>query len=259
MKSIIRKFVGAALLLALPLSFTSCEDILGKWDKPIPPAVQVALNAALVNGAEVSISFQVNGTSYTASFTNSEGFTLTGGALPTGYDYEFYEEAGILNFELEDDSEHKCIAITFNTNDNTYAVYALPGYSFEVEKFKINNTGLTITNAYPKTVTIYYYDSTGSDGSEKELDINYKDDETWASVVDRYAKIDLFNVISSTNFAINISIIPYTGKPVGYGSGVTPAYPDDAAYVPISDKVGQKGSDNYEGKYICHKGGMAIG
>ena len=95
MKSIIRKFVGAVLLMALPLSFTSCEEILGPWQNdsnPIPPAVQVALNTALVNGAEVSVSFQIDGVSYTAGFTNENGFFINGGTPPTGYSYELYEE-----------------------------------------------------------------------------------------------------------------------------------------------------------------------
>lgn len=256
MKSIIRKFVGAALLLALPLSFTSCDDILGKWDKPLPPAAQVALNAALVNGAEVSISFQVNGTSYTASFTNSEGFTLTGGALPTGYDYEFYEEAGILNFQLKNGDEKECLEITFNTSDNTYAVYAVPGFSFEVEKFKINNTNLTITNAYPKTVTIYYYDNTGTPASEKELVINYKEDETWEEVANRYgvSGVEVFLTAGDADYIqVVIPALSYTGNCIGYGT--VPGYPATSALVPKTDKVGKKGTDNYEGKYICYRTG----
>lgn len=186
MKTKIKNLLGAAIMMVLPLSFTSCDDILGHWEKPVPQQVKMALTAALVNGAEISVSFQINGVSYTAEFTKDEGFFINGGTPPTGYKYEFYEEEGILHFELEDGSSNKCLVITFNTSDNTYAVYAVPGYSFDVEKFKINNTNLTITNAYPKTVKIYYYDTAGTPESEKELVINYKDNETWENLIERY-------------------------------------------------------------------------
>ena len=257
MKSIIRKFVGAALLLALPLSFTSCEDILGKWDKPIPPAVAVALNAALVNGAEVSISFQIDGNSYTAGFTKEEGLFVNGGTPPTGYAYSFYEEEGVLHFELfNEDHDKKFLEITFNTSDNTYAVYAIPGYSFEVEKFKINNTGLTITNAYPKTVTIYYYDNTGTPSSEKELVINYKENETWEEVANRYGAsgVEVFLTAGNADYIqVVIPALSYTGNCIGYGT--VPGYPVISALVPKIDQIGKKGTDNYEGKYICYRTG----
>lgn len=35
MKTKIKNLLGAAIMMVLPLSFTSCEDILGHWEKPV--------------------------------------------------------------------------------------------------------------------------------------------------------------------------------------------------------------------------------
>lgn len=249
MKTKIKNLLCAAIMMVLPFSFTSCDDILGHWEKPVPPQVKMALTAALVNGAEVSVSFQINGVSYTAEFTKDGNFFINGGTPPTGYNYEFYEEEGILHFELKDGSSNKCLVITFNTSDNSYAVYAVPGFSFDVEKFKINNTNLTITNAYPKTVKIYYYDTSGTPESEKELVINYKDNETWENVIERYglAGIDVLTDNGSGKLKVIISALDYKGQIVGYG-GYEPAN-----QVPISHKVGIRDDATYEGKYVCKK------
>ena len=246
MKTKIKNLLGAAIMMVLPFSFTSCDDILGHWEKPVPPQVKMALTAALVNGAEVSVSFQINGVSYTAEFTKDGNFFVNGGTPPTGYDYEFYEEAGILHFELKKDSpSENCLVITFNTNDNSYAVYAVPGFSFDVEKFKINNTNLTITNAYPKTVKIYCYDTTPE--SEKELVINYKDNETWEDVINRYvsAQVEVFTVAGDF-FTVVVPALPYNGQEVCYEIS------NPANKVPTSHKVGIKDDATYDGKYVCN-------
>ena len=248
MKTKIKNLLCAAIMMVLPLSFTSCDDILGSWERPVPQQVKMALTAALVNGAEVSVSFQINGVSYTAEFTKDGNFFINGGTPPTGYDYEFYEEAGILHFGLKDGASKNCLVITFNTSDNTYAVYAVPGFSFDVEKFKINNTNLTITNAYPKTVKIYYYDTSGSPASEKELVINYKDNETWEDVIARYgsASVEVLTVAGDF-FKVVVPALPYNGQTVGYGDN------NPTNQVPISHKVGIKDDATYEGKYVCYE------
>lgn len=244
MKTKIKNLLGAAIMMVLPLSFTSCEDILGSWERPVPQQVKMALTAALVNGAEVSVSFQINGVSYTAEFTKDGNFFVNGGTPPTGYDYEFYEEEGILHFELKDGSSNKCLVITFNTSDNSYAVYAVPGFSFDVEKFKINNTNLTITNAYPKTVKIYCYDSEGA--SEKELVINYKDNETWENVITRYVSASVEVLTGAGDyFKVVVPALNYDGQEVCYEIS------NPANQVPISHKVGIKDDATYEGKYVC--------
>ena len=41
MKQSIKLLLGGAFLLSLPMFLTSCEDILGEWDKPAPVNVIV--------------------------------------------------------------------------------------------------------------------------------------------------------------------------------------------------------------------------
>ena len=81
MKKSIKQIVkSGAVLLALSLVFTSCEDILGKWEKPVPATVveeAKVLGAALETGATVSITYTISGTSYVATFTKNADDTYT--------------------------------------------------------------------------------------------------------------------------------------------------------------------------------------
>lgn len=84
---------GATLLLGLPLTFTSCEEILGEWSKPVvvqtPPSTVVAeakvLGAALEAGATVSISYTVGSTTYVATFVKNadDSYTLQSNVKPS--------------------------------------------------------------------------------------------------------------------------------------------------------------------------------
>ena len=49
MKPIKQTLLSGVMILALGSMFTSCEDILGKWEKPIPATV---VEEAKVLGAE---------------------------------------------------------------------------------------------------------------------------------------------------------------------------------------------------------------
>lgn len=87
MKHSFCKYFAAALLLALPLAFASCEgsldDIFGEWDKPsskVPAsAVEEAkvLGAALEKGAIVTVTYTVGSTTYTAKFEKGDGDNYT--------------------------------------------------------------------------------------------------------------------------------------------------------------------------------------
>lgn len=83
MKKILSKLLGGVLLLSLCVSLTSCEDILGKWEKPVPqvPSTVVeevkVLGAALEAGATVTINYTVGTTEYIATFQKGDGDTYT--------------------------------------------------------------------------------------------------------------------------------------------------------------------------------------
>ena len=76
-------FLWAALGLTATATLTSCEDILGHWEKPTPavPASAVedarVLGAALEAGATVSVNYTVGGTGYVATFQKNADDTYT--------------------------------------------------------------------------------------------------------------------------------------------------------------------------------------
>lgn len=54
MKQSIKHLLGGALLFALPMFLTSCDDILGEWDKPSPQVQEVINTIVTVTGADPS-------------------------------------------------------------------------------------------------------------------------------------------------------------------------------------------------------------
>ena len=74
MKHSIKIVMGSAFMLALPLLLTSCEDVLGHWEKPTPAPLGSIENpysistsadwdafAAKVNGGETNIHAKQTG------------------------------------------------------------------------------------------------------------------------------------------------------------------------------------------------------
>lgn len=72
-KQAIKTLMMGGAMMVLPLMFTSCEDILGHWEKPTPaePSVEemlTNLSSALEEGALVTITYTVDGVTYTSTF-----------------------------------------------------------------------------------------------------------------------------------------------------------------------------------------------
>ena len=69
LKKTIQVLMMGALMMALPFLFTSCEDILGHWEKPTPVPEDVrVLGAALQEGALISYTFSDGTNTYTVTF-----------------------------------------------------------------------------------------------------------------------------------------------------------------------------------------------
>ena len=58
MKSLLKQIVSGAMLLALPLMLTGCEDILGKWERPTPVQAPIPYDAL-----STPLTLQTTGTS----------------------------------------------------------------------------------------------------------------------------------------------------------------------------------------------------
>ena len=243
MKSIIRKFVGAALLLALPLSFTSCEDILGKWDKPLPPAA-ITLKNALDENARVEFSYKIGDTQYTAAFVKENGkYNLVGGADPLAEKLEYDAAKNRLVYTYSPDNgegNYPVLEVYFDIATTSFFVISFPGLenlSFD-GNINILDATITLPNAYPKQATI-------AKGDDK-LIINYAEGETWEKVAARYKSCNhTYWVYADEGF-----------MKTHFGNSENPSDWEKFYYVtpsnnPVSstDEVGKQGGNNYTDEY----------
>lgn len=227
MKSIISKFLGAALLLALPLSFTSCEDILGKWDKPIPPAA-ITLKNALDNGAQVQFSYKIGDTPHTATFLKEgDVYNLVGDGNPEEQMLTYDEANNRLIFVY---SKYTMIG-TFPKYDVAYmAFFDIATTSFfEVDivgnlsfdgNINIQGTTITIPNACPKEAIIALKDGSNGDAIIYKMNINYAEGDTWQDVYDRLASYGLTAYFFQININSESEVISYGDNNVIYDGGV---------------------------------------
>ena len=246
MKSIIRKFVGAALLLALPLSFTSCEDILGKWDKPIPAIPEViALKNALDNGAQVAITYKINGNEYSATFLKEgDEYNLVSSGNPEEQMLTYDETTNRLIFSYIQDvpggGTAPVLQVYFDIAKTSFFAINLPGFDNSFDgNLTIKGTTITIPNACPKKVLIK--------SSDYDLYVNYAEGETWNNVLDRYSETGHNELILFTgNLMFN-----YDGGMVGVhyidpNSDTPPFAGED---VLPTDEIGKKGGAAYNDYY----------
>ena len=87
MKSFFRTFfMGGVLLMALPVCMTSCEDILGHWEKPVSPR-QRPLTLEAKTAGTIKVIYPQAGMKYSLNGQAKEAFTA-------GVDKEISVEAG---------------------------------------------------------------------------------------------------------------------------------------------------------------------
>ena len=250
MKSIIRKFLGAALLLTLPLSFTSCDDILGKWDKPVPPAA-ITLKNALDAGAQVQISYKIGDTPFTATFLkDGDKYTLQGAGDPKSEKLEYDAAKNRLKYsyyyntmEEEENPYYLALEVFFDINTTSYFTINMPGcedYTFD-GKINVKNYNISVPNACPKTAIIDYKSATIS------LYVNYKEGETWEDVYNRYADCghahDMLDINATDN---SMEVI------LGSGTGSRHSLNYKGVATPIilkTAKVGKKDDADYTQHY----------
>lgn len=69
MKHLIKSLLLVATLLALPLTFTSCEDILGEWSKPTPATTTVSVTGITLDPTTLSMKVGDADVTLTATVT----------------------------------------------------------------------------------------------------------------------------------------------------------------------------------------------
>ena len=82
MKKIFRTILGGAFLLSLPMFLTSCQDILGEWDKPAP--VNVTPETPSTPAADHSNQYIKYTSATDSSYVNIEGATEWTGTVTPG-------------------------------------------------------------------------------------------------------------------------------------------------------------------------------
>lgn len=199
-------------MLALPLFVTSCEDVLGHWEKPTPvnvvPETVVeeakVLGAALDEGAEVVVTYTVGTKQYKATFTKGAGDTYTLvknediTPAPARAMTRIVEPTYTPSLELSADGTQLVLKVVkdgteppapileayMDIKTGETCVFQFADGSFDVSGFKINDEQPAITNPYNKQVKIT------SPSVSITVYINYKEGETWKDVYDRFAGLN---------------------------------------------------------------------
>lgn len=217
------KSLLAVLVLATPLTLTSCEgtldDILGEWSRPVPSTVVEdarVLGAAVAKGAIVTVTYKVGNTTYTAKFEKIDGdnyklISNTQGAagaramtraLTT--DPEVPTDANDVNAPTLTIVSGKLVLVVKATNGaplfeaqfkietgettiiNTNAL----GTNCTIGSFAVNDDKKEIKNPEMQEVTITFTHTVNPGTTPLELTfkyaVQYSNGEKWSDVVARY-------------------------------------------------------------------------
>ena len=192
MKQTIKSLMMGAMMMALPFLFTSCEDILGHWEKPTPatPTVEemlTNLSSALEEGALVTITYTVDGVTYTSTFkkvgdeyveqsTTSASRALT--RASSNILAQLHEYQKTLNFQV---IKNKKVVLNaeINSNDGAY-ITTFSSDGAELKGVAVNDASASLTNVCNKSITIR-----PKGGGEGYASVHYKDGDTWKDFCER--------------------------------------------------------------------------
>ena len=217
-------FLWAALGLTATATLTSCEDILGHWEKPTPavPASAVedarVLGAALEAGATVSVNYTVGSTGYVATFQKNADDTYTllsntaaaAGARATtrmiaspDYTVPVGDAAtGNVLLQLVGDK----LVFTVKTADGAPIFKAEMnvkggevtvvntnggGQDCTIGQVSVGDQAKAIVNPEMQAVNI------SNDYGSVKYAVKYSEGETWADVVKRYEGVDVVKITTS--------------------------------------------------------------
>ena len=156
MKKILSKLLGGALLFGLTMSLTSCEDILGHWEKPTPNPITPTVDDVIKYGFKVT---DLNGDDKTTLVTslkmsNSDGPVATaevsGGKITIKAD-DLKEITSAIDFWFEAEIDGKPYIAKVNINptalspesDNTLAMATLGDMILDDGTFAVSSSAGT--------------------------------------------------------------------------------------------------------------------
>lgn len=219
-----------AMIICLPMLFTSCEDIFGEWSKPVPqtpPSSVVAeakvLGAALEAGATVSISYTVGSTTYVATFVKNadDSYTLQSNVKPSatraltrtsggdpvvsvgtgavvGDRIQLVLVGGKLKLVVKAANDDPLFEATMDIETGQIAVFNTnaQGVNCGIGSFAVNGSPMAIKNPQMQLVTVRYNQPMDAPGTSISLTltfnytVQYLNGETWADVIARYKASD---------------------------------------------------------------------
>ena len=224
-------FLWAALGLTATATLTSCEDILGHWEKPTPavPASAVedarVLGAALEAGATVSVNYTVGGNGYVATFQKNADDTYTllsntaaaAGArattrsiptpvynVPTGdaaTGYVLLELVGDkLVFTVKTADGAPIFKAEMNVEGGEVTVVNTNGGGQDctIGQVSVGDQAKAIVNPEMKTVNI------SNNGKTVKYAVKYSEGNTWADVVKRYEGVEVVEITTSEDGFVSV-------------------------------------------------------
>ena len=224
-------FLWAALGLTATATLTSCEDILGHWEKPTPavPASAVedarVLGAALEAGATVSVNYTVGGTGYVATFQKNADDTYTllsntaaaAGArattrmialpdytVPTddaATGYVLLELVGDkLVFTVKTAAGAPIFKAEMNVQGGEVTVVNTNGGGQDctISQVSVGDQAKAIVNPEMQAVNI------SNDYGSVKYAVKYSEGDTWANVVKRYEGVEVVEITTSDDGFVSV-------------------------------------------------------
>ena len=200
MKKLLKNLMMVAALVCGTMSMTSCDEIMetifGEWDKPTPQSstpdstptpeeMLTNLSAALEEGALVSITYTVDGVTYTSTFkkvgdeyveqstTNATRALTRGGAIEVRAKIQYMPSTAVFNFQVNKDNK-VVLNLELSRWDCTYAQTFNDGAV--LKGVTVNGQKASLTNANDKAVSI-------NKGDDNLGSIGCKAGETWSDYV----------------------------------------------------------------------------
>lgn len=194
MKQTIKSLMMGAMMMALPFLFTSCEDILGHWEKPTPatPTVEellTNLSSALEEGALVTITYTVDGVTYTSTFkkvgdeyveqsTTAASRALTRAGTSVQAQLQYMPSTAVFNVLVFQDNK-VVLNLDINSNDGTYAQTF--GDGAELIGAEVGGKPVSITDNNDGNIKVIK-------GDNDLGAVGYKTGETWSDLYDKQSK-----------------------------------------------------------------------
>lgn len=204
--------LGGAFLFGLSMFLTSCEDVLGKWEKPVPQVptevVEEAkvLGAALDEGAEVVVTYTVGNKQYKATFTKGAGDTYTlvkNEEISPATARAMTRTANPFSIVPTGDDANGNIDLKLVGGNLVLTVKTAAGLPIFEAQMNVTSGEITVvnTNAGGVDCKIGSFSAKGEEIKDiknpemlsviivlkgNQYPIKYKENETWADVIERY-------------------------------------------------------------------------